>query len=111
MDTRIGEALRLANECPQQTVAELAHTVGLSVSYFTRLFKQQTGCPPKSYLRTLILRQAEDLLRNTELPVWKVASKLKLRDAAYFGRVFKRTHNGEPPGAFRRKQKKAEKSH
>jgi AraC family transcriptional regulator of adaptative response/methylated-DNA-[protein]-cysteine methyltransferase len=59
---RIAAACRTI-ECAESppTLAELAHTAGLSAAYFQRIFKASTGLSPKAYAqahRGKVLRQA-----------------------------------------------------
>jgi AraC-like DNA-binding protein len=47
---RLTEAARLLMEKPGANVAEIAFSVGYNnVSYFNKLFKQEYGCPPKTF--------------------------------------------------------------
>lgn len=50
---RLMEAARLLAENPQANISEVAYKVGYNnASYFNKLFKEEYGCPPKTF-RTL----------------------------------------------------------
>lgn len=47
---RLTEAARLLSEKDDANVAEIAYSVGYkNVSYFNKLFKEEYGCPPKTF--------------------------------------------------------------
>ena len=85
-------------DCPP--MARLASRFGFSEGYFFRAFKRRTGCSPRTYLSRLRLEQAALLLRQSSLPVAKVARLVGYADPLYFSRAFSR-HFGLPPGQRR----------
>ena len=83
------------------TLAELAAECGLSLSYFTRAFKQSTGDPPHRWLLRQRVERAKLLLRDTKIGLAEVALMCGFADQSHLTRVF-RTHAGEAPGSWRR---------
>ena len=71
------------------TIAEVAQTIGLSLSAFSTLFTQHTGQHPREYLINLRIERAITYLTETDLSVIEVADKL-CYDTSYFSRLFKR---------------------
>ena len=75
----------------------------LSVSRYSALFRKVTGRSPQQYLIDLRLRNAQELLKSTDLSISEVARSVGYEDALYFSRIFRR-HTGAPPSDHRRKE-------
>lgn len=82
------------------TVDMLAERVSMSTSYFTKVFRQTTGCSPYEYLLRLRLERAKELLRRTKLPVSEVAYRSGFHSDANFIYFFKK-ETGISPLKFR----------
>lgn len=80
METRYNEIL---------SINDLAELVGLDRSYFSTLFKNQTGVPPHRYLTRLRVQKACALMDRDSITVSNVAESVGL-DAQNFSRIFKR---------------------
>lgn len=102
--TPIVEALRtLEADCARGwTVAELAAKAFLSPSRFSELFVREVGMPPGTYLKQLRLEQARTLLRETAMPLGRIALDCGFTDAAHFSRAFRGAY-GTSPSQFRAK--------
>jgi len=83
------------------TLESVAQHVYLSSCYFSRLFKQLKGYNFIDYLTRVRLKEAKELLLNTNLLISEIASRVGYRDARYFGQVFKR-QEGCTPGIYRK---------
>lgn len=83
------------------TLEDVASEVSLSPTYFSRLFKEEAGQSFKSYLNDLRIGEARNLLRETDLPLIDLASRVGFEDQSYFSRVF-RNVVGISPGRYRR---------
>jgi len=70
------------------SLTELADQVGLSVSHFSSLFKEQLGESPIDYFINLKMQYACHLLTTTEMPIKQVAFSLAYDDPYYFSRLF-----------------------
>jgi YesN/AraC family two-component response regulator len=66
----------------------LAEYVSLSPSYFSTLFKNQTGYTPMQYLTKLRMDKAKQLLRTTNLPIAEIGKCVGFTDNFYFSKVF-----------------------
>jgi len=103
-DPIINKALQLMHSKPYEdwTVEQLADKVGLSRSGFSLKFKQYLGNPPLTYLTTLRIFKATDLLNNTDYTLEKISSLVGYKDAFSFSKTFKRI-TGISPKTFRDK--------
>lgn len=79
----------------------------LSVSHFSTLFKQETGCGFVNYLTQVRLTQAAWLLDNTDSPVGEIAQQVGYSEPAYFSYVFKKRY-GVSPMKYRYMKEKSE---
>ncbi|MBI4976544.1 MAG: helix-turn-helix transcriptional regulator [Spirochaetes bacterium] len=78
----------------------LVKELGITASYFDRLFKQHTGMPPRRYFLGLKMNTAKFLLRETDTPVYRIADDLSFSDEFHFSRMFKQ-FAGVPPKIYR----------
>ncbi|MBW7459132.1 AraC family transcriptional regulator, partial [Paenibacillus sepulcri] len=72
-------------------------------NYFSRRFKEKNGTSFIELLTAYRMKEAESLLRGTELLVHQVAERVGFEDAAYFGSVF-RKHYGMTPKQYREQE-------
>jgi two-component system response regulator YesN len=75
---------------------QIAEHVGLSVSYFSLLFKQKTGLTFLDYLTNVRMEYACLFLQNTGLKTYEIAEKVGYTDQRYFSQVFKRKMKKTP---------------
>ena len=68
---------------------ELAHSLGMSYSYFSRSFKRVTGMTFKQYLNRTRVNQAEKMLCRGSSSVSEVATKCGYNSISYFISVYK----------------------
>lgn len=83
----------------QREAAEMLH---MSVSTFSRFFKQATGRTFTQYVVELRLGRACRMLIETQWSVTSIAYRCGFSDPAYFHRVFRRVR-GVTPTRYRRK--------
>lgn len=102
-DHYVGRALALLHESPTRrwTTDALAAQIGLSRSAFAERFTRTVGEPPMRYLARRKLEQAATLLRESSLPVARIAYDIGYESEAAFNRAFRREF-GMPPGNWRR---------
>lgn len=85
----------------QITLGNIAQAAHLSVSFFSRKFKKDTGYAPIEYFNYLRIQQACQLLHFSKLRINEVASKIGIDDPLYFSRLFKQ-QMGVSPVAYRK---------
>jgi len=102
MDVRIRCAVDLitSNHDKPLGVPDLARAVGLSVSYFSHLFRDNVGVSPAKFLRDFRMREAEHLVKTTTLPVRAILESVGATDRSHFVRKFSR-HYGLAPSRYR----------
>ena len=83
------------------TLTDISRTIGLSVSYFSYLFKQETGKNYIEYLNEIRLFATMKDLMNTDEKVVVVAQKNGFQNLEYFSRYFKK-QTGESPARWRK---------
>lgn len=88
------------------TGKQLADRAYLSLSYFNKIFREETGTSPLRMLQTIRLEEACRLLRETGLPTTEVAAAVGYADAKFFYKLF-RQHTGVTPGEYRRNSRKS----
>lgn len=77
-------------------IKEVASLCNMSISTFTRIFKSEQGVTFCQYINFLRMCNAKKFLRNTNLPISKIAHLCGFNDAAYFTRLFKLNENTTP---------------
>lgn len=82
------------------TRQQIASVVGISQNYLSRIFQHELGISPWEYLNRYRIKQAQDLLRDTEDSITEVAAQVGFEDPAYFSRVF-RKQIGRSPQRYR----------
>jgi AraC-like DNA-binding protein len=78
----------------------LAEIAQLSVHHFARAFRQSLGIPPHNYIVQRRIEHAQQLLRNTELPLSEIAIVAGFTDQSHLARHF-RTITGVSPSLAR----------
>lgn len=80
---------------------DIASACGLSVSHFSRAFRNSTGRAPHAWLLQARVESAKAMLRKREIPMSDVATTCGFADRSHFARVFARIV-GISPGAWRK---------
>ncbi|MBD5777932.1 AraC family transcriptional regulator [Pelagicoccus sp. NFK12] len=78
------------------SLADLSREVGLSSTYFCRLFKKRMDQAPIDYFIRLKIQRACQYLDFSDMAVQEVAMALGYEDPYYFSRVFKRIMGVSP---------------
>ena len=80
----------------------LAEIAQLSVHHFARAFRQSLGIPPHNYIVQRRVEHAQQLLRNTDLPLSEIAIDAGFTDQSHLARHF-RTFIGVSPSLARQR--------
>lgn len=71
-------------------LALLAERLGMSSRTFNRRFKTATDTTPLNYLQDLRIKNAQELLKNSNLAMAEIVFRVGYQDLAHFTRLFKR---------------------
>lgn len=85
---------------------ELAKLANLSTSRFDVLFKSFFRISPMTYVHSLRLTEARQMLISSNSSIKEIAASVGHDDPFHFSRIFKR-HYGASPQAFRRQSKES----
>ena len=101
-DPKLWPALRHMTDKPgeRHSVDNLAELSGMSRSAFAKRFTETYGKGPMELLRDLRMRLASSLLRETDLPVKRIAEIVGFRSRSAFTRTFEAA-TGTAPQSFR----------
>jgi AraC-like DNA-binding protein len=102
-DQYVSKALALLHAQPafNWTVENLGKEAGLSRSALAERFNELIGEPPMQYLTRWRLALAARELRETRMPIIRLAAQVGYESEAAFNRAFKREF-GMPPAAWRK---------
>jgi AraC family transcriptional regulator len=79
---------------------DLARLLEISQFHFSRLFKQSMGIAPHQYILQQRVERAEQLLKETKLPVMEIAMLCGFSSHSHLGKWI-RQHTGMTPKAYR----------
>ena len=79
----------------------MAAKVGMSRAAFAKRFKELVGQPMFGYLTMLRIQRAKELLQETKLPLYEVASRVGYESDLAFTKTFKK-HTGTTPVRYRK---------
>jgi AraC-like DNA-binding protein len=82
------------------TREQIADALGVTPTYVSRVFRQQSGMALWDYVNSFRVARACELLEHSDLSVTEVAFTVGFNDPAYFSRVF-RKQTGKSPAAYR----------
>ncbi len=83
------------------SIEQMSASLGYNRAYLSRIFKQETGLTPVTYLLKLRIDKSRQLLRERpDLSIEQISDSVGIADALYFSKQFKRFH-GEAPSLYR----------
>jgi AraC-like DNA-binding protein len=82
------------------TAAEISRRLGITLQYFSRLFRKVMNQSFIEYLIELRIARAQELLTNTDLPIIDIAGEVGYERQSYFTKKFRvdRDHSASVPG-------------
>lgn len=83
-------------------ISEISRDLHMSRNRCTKIFTQVYGISPRQYVSELKLKQAKELLLQTDVTVEEIARRLGFSSVHHFSRQFHRW-TGMPPSRFRPK--------
>ncbi len=78
------------------TVEEIAGACRLNRSYFSKLFREEMGCPPQEFLIRLRLSKAADLMTGSQSSIGDIAALCGYANQLHFSRAFKKRYGLSP---------------
>lgn len=87
----IQKAINYIREHCQEEISltSVADYVRLNPNYFSRFFKEETGCSFVDYLKKLRIEKAKELLRTSNLKIYEICEALGYQSVQYFSTLFK----------------------
>jgi AraC family transcriptional regulator len=83
------------------SLKKLANHLNLSSDHFLKMFKQSIGSPPHQYVIEHRLKRAKKLLKDTQLSVADIASRVGYKTPSHFTSQFRKLI-GTTPKAYRK---------
>jgi len=83
------------------TLETVSREIGFNPTYFSGMFKKETGKNFSDYLKEIRIENAKNMLLNTEQQVEDISFAVGYSDIKYFSRLFKKL-TGVTPTEFRR---------
>ena len=71
-------------------ISDVADYIGINRTYLTEIFREHMYMSPQEYLIQVRIGKSKELLRQTDLPVNRVASEVGYDDQLSFSRIFKK---------------------
>ncbi len=93
----------IREHCQEEiSLTTVAEYVRLNPTYFSRFFKEETGCSFVEYLKKLRIEKAKELLRTSNLKIYEICEALGYQSVQYFSTLFKNMV-GVTPQEYREK--------
>lgn len=94
---------------PEVSLEQIASTYNISISYASKLIKEETGESFSNIIQTLRMNKFKELLINSSMPIKDLVVEVGYYDVSNFTRKF-RKENELTPGQYRKKYMKQELS-
>jgi AraC family transcriptional regulator len=86
------------------SLVDISATVGMSMYYFSRQFKQSTGLAPHQYVMNCRIERAKKLLSKTNQTIEQIGSLVGFQSQSHFTNVFRKL-TGITPRVYREQVK------
>ncbi len=86
-----------------ESVEQIARELNISSSHAKNTFKKYTGITIFDYLFEKRMKEAEKLLRETDLHIYQIAEKVGYKSKAYFSTAFQK-YTGTTPNEYRKER-------
>lgn len=87
------------------TVSDVARSVGVSLSYLSRIYKEETGMTLIHCINAKKIEAAKNYLRNADMKIYEIAEALGFENTTYFSYFFKKS-TGMSPKEYQKNKKK-----
>ncbi|WP_438444176.1 response regulator transcription factor [Gorillibacterium sp. sgz5001074] len=97
-DHPVKQAIRFIEETymGECGLAEVAAHVHLNPSYFSNLFKKETGESVTGYIQNLRVQKAKLLLKSTDMKIFEISEATGFNDSNYFTHMFNKVAGVSP---------------
>lgn len=99
------EFIHAHSDRPELSLQIVADHVGMSPSYFSTIFSQETGQTFIEFLTSVRMERAIGLIRTTNFKTYEIANLVGYTDAHYFSFLFKK-FTGRTTREFRKKNRR-----
>ncbi|TLS49531.1 response regulator [Paenibacillus antri] len=82
------------------SLEEAAEQAEMSPSYFSSIFKQETGSSFVEYVTGMRIDESKELMKDPSLRLYEIARMVGYQDQKYYSRLFKKT-TGVTPAEYR----------
>ena len=98
LEKAIKKACIIIHDSPNENlnIEDLAGQLNINYSIFRKAFKKYTGLSPLQYHTSLRIKEAINLLTNTEMSVKEISYELGFCSVFYFSKLFKEKTNQTP---------------
>jgi len=107
MSELIKKAIYYIREHYEENISlnDIAGVVGVSLQYFSKIFKDETGKNYVEWLNRFRIEKAKELMNETGLTIKEVCFKVGYNDPNYFSRIFKKYEGVAPTDYINKKDK------
>ncbi|MGO4371790.1 AraC family transcriptional regulator, partial [Paenibacillus sp. MCAF20] len=101
--SQVQEAIQFLDNHLHEPISmrDIADHLHMNASYFSVLFKEQTGLTFSEYLTRKRVQRAKELLSGTRQTIAEISDQVGYQTAKYFVKVF-RSIEGMSPGQYRK---------
>ncbi|MGI2326935.1 bifunctional transcriptional activator/DNA repair enzyme AdaA [Planococcus sp. YIM B11945] len=100
----------LENYRAKLSLEKLSGQIGMSPSYLNRLFKQETGETPRTYLEKVRIDKAANLLKKTNKTNLEICFEAGFQSPSHFYKAFRQLKNFSP-SEYRKKNEEFQCEH
>ncbi|WP_020616256.1 response regulator [Paenibacillus daejeonensis] len=86
------------------SLQSISDKVGFHPAYLSKVYKQETGVTLSDYLMQVRMEHSAELLKNTDIKIYEVSSRVGYQTTHYFIKVFKKAF-GMTPREYRNRLK------
>ena len=84
----------------ERRITFYADKMCMSARYLSSVVKSKTGYSAAYWIDSMVLKEAKNMLRNSDMSVQQVSETLHFANPSFFGQYFMR-HTGETPHKYR----------
>lgn len=104
-DYTFHEFTNLLREHPhEREVQWFAEQIGITPKYLSEICKERSGKSASEWIADVTIAELKHLLRDTTLPIHKIAEQMEFPNASFFCQYTKK-HTGLTPNKFRKERK------